>query len=73
MAKNRNLEENANDAELVQKYVKRTQDFDFTLQRADELASEVNQLREEIRRAGASLSFDDEPSGFITLLEKAAK
>lgn len=62
-----------NDAELLQKYAKRTQDFDFTLKRAEELAAEVNQLREEIRRAGVTLSFDDEPSGFITLLEKAAK
>ncbi|MDO9024121.1 hypothetical protein [Zwartia sp.] len=62
-----------NDAELIQKYAKRTQDFDFTLKRAEELAAEVNQLREEIRRASVTLSFDDEPSGFITLLEKAAK
>jgi hypothetical protein len=61
------------DGELVQKFAKHTQDFDFTLQRAEELAAEVGQLREEIRRASVALSFDDEPSGFITLLEKAAK
>lgn len=61
------------DGELVQKYAKNTQDFDFTLKRAEELASEVKQLREEIRRASVTLSFDDEPSGFVTLLEKAAK
>jgi len=64
---------NMNDAELVQKYTKRMQDFDFSLKRSEELAAEVNQLREEIRRASVSLSFDDEPSGFTTLLEKAAK
>jgi hypothetical protein len=61
------------DGELVQKYAKNTQGFDFTLKRAEELASEVKQLREEIRRASVTLSFDDEPSGFVTLLEKAAK
>lgn len=61
------------DGELVQKYAKNTQDFDFTLKRAEELASEVKQLRDEIRRASVTLSFDDEPSGFVTLLEKAAK
>jgi hypothetical protein len=61
------------DGELVQKYIKRTQDFEFTLKRAGELGSEVQQLRDEIRRASVSLSFDDEPSGFVTLLEKAAK
>ena len=61
------------DGELVQKYAKHTQDFDFTLKRAEELASEVKQLRDEIRRASVTLSFDDEPSGFVTLLEKAAK
>ena len=61
------------DGELVQKYAKHTQDFDFTLKRAEELASEVKQLRDEIRRASVTLSFDNEPSEFITLLEKAAK
>ena len=61
------------DGELVQKYAKNTQDFDFTLKRAEELASEVKQLRDEIRRASVTLSFDNEPSGFVTLLEKAAK
>jgi hypothetical protein len=61
------------DGELVQKYAKHTQDFDFTLKRAEELAAEVKQLRDEVRRASVTLSFDDEPSGFVTLLEKAAK
>ncbi len=61
------------DGELVQKYAKHTQDFDFTLKRAEELAAEVKQLREEIRRASVTLSFDNEPSEFITLLEKTAK
>lgn len=61
------------DGELIQKYAKRTQDFDFSFKRAEELSAEVNQLREEIRRAGIALSFDDEPSGFVTLLEKTAK
>jgi hypothetical protein len=67
------MENNMDDGELVQKFAKHTQDFDFTLKRAEELAAEVGQLREEIRRASVALSFDDEPSGFITLLEKAAK
>jgi hypothetical protein len=49
------------------------QDVDFSLKRAEELAAEVKQLREEIRRASATLSFDDEPSGFVTLLEKSAQ
>jgi len=61
------------DGELVQKYAKHTQDFDFTLKRAEELAAEVKQLRDEIRRASVTLCFDNEPSEFITLLEKAAK
>jgi hypothetical protein len=61
------------DGELVQKYAKHTQDFDFTLKRAEEVAAEVKQLRDEVRRASVTLSFDDEPSGFVTLLEKAAK
>jgi hypothetical protein len=61
------------DGELVQKYIKRTQDFEVTLKRAEELGSEVQQLRDEIRRASVTLSFDNEPSEFITLLEKAAK
>ena len=61
------------DGELVQKYAKNTQDFDFTLKRAEELASEVKQLRDEIRRASVTLSFDNEPSEFVTLLEKDAK
>jgi hypothetical protein len=61
------------EGELVQKYAKHTQDFDFTLKRAEELAAEVKQLRDEVRRASVTLSFDDEPSGFVTLLEKAAK
>lgn len=62
-----------NDAELIQKYAQTMQDFDFSVKRAEELAAEVKQLREEIRRAGATLSFDDEPSGFVTFLEKSAK
>ena len=61
------------DGELVQKYAKNTQDFDFTLKRAEELASEVKQLRDEIRRASVTLSFDNEHSELVTLLEKAAK
>jgi len=67
------LETNVDDAELIQKYAQCMQDFNFSIQRAGELASEVGQLREEIRRASIALTFDDEPSGFITLLEKAAK
>lgn len=62
-----------NDAELIQKYAQTMQDFDFSTKRAEELVAEIKQLREEIRRAGAMLSFDDEPSGFVTLLEKTAK
>lgn len=60
------------DAELIKKYAQCMQDFDFSIQRAGELFSEVSQLREEIRRASVVLTFDDEPSGFVTLLEKKA-
>lgn len=67
------LENNVDDAELFQQNAQRMQDLNFSIQRARELASEVGQLREEIRRASVTLSFDDEPSGFITLLEKASK
>ena len=62
-----------NDAELIQKYAGSMQDVDFSLKRAEERAAEVTQFREEIRRASATLSFDDEPSGFVTLLEKSAQ
>ena len=62
-----------NDAELIQKYAQTMQDFEFSLKRAEELAAEVKQLREEIRRASAALSFDDEPSGFVTFLEQSAQ
>jgi hypothetical protein len=62
-----------NDAELIQKYAQTMQDFDFSIKRAEELAAEVKQLREEIRRASTTLSFDDEPSGFVTFLEKSAQ
>lgn len=59
--------------EVVQEYARLMQGFDFPEKRAIELASEIEQLREEIVRARDVLAFDDEPSAFATLLEKRSK
>jgi len=57
-------------AKLVQESARLLQGKEFSEARAEELAIEVERLNGDVRRAAATLGFDDEPATFLAVLNK---
>jgi len=57
-------------AKLVQESARLLQDKEFSQARAAEIAIEVDRLNGGVRRAAASLGFDDEPATFLAVLNQ---
>jgi len=57
---------------FVRDAAKVLQQVDLSANRAAELAIEIERLNETVRRASASLTFDDEPATFASTLERRA-
>jgi hypothetical protein len=55
---------------LVQECARLLQGKEFSEARAAELAIEVERLNGDVRRAAATLGFDDEPATFLAVLNK---